>query len=75
MSLKPNQRRPEFDEITTGWGADGLDDLLARCQLLSEFWTASGGLTDAERKVANAMRARLMTLGNVEFTFNAGLPQ
>lgn len=61
--MKPNQRRPEFDEITQGWGADGVADLTARCELLVEHYRELGGYTAAELKIANAMQRRLEELG------------
>jgi hypothetical protein len=69
-TLKPTARRPEFDQICDGWGSDTIEDLEARCQLLSEFWAKWGGLTSAEQKVADAMLRRLRSLGNNHFTFN-----
>lgn len=74
-SLKPQHRRPEFDEISTGWGADALPDLRARCELLDDFWAKHGGLTQAERKIADAMLKRLRGLGDNEFSFNRKLPE
>lgn len=59
MRLTPNQRRPEFDELTQGWGSDSAVDLAARCDLLGELFTKLGGWTDAEQKVATAMGKRL----------------
>ena len=59
-------RRPEFDAICDGWGSDNLDDLMARTQLLSEFWQKNFPLTSAEHKVARAMTKRLGELGGVE---------
>ncbi len=61
--LKPHQRRPEFEEITQGWGADGVADLTARCELMVEYYRKLGGYTAAELKVANAMERRLRELG------------
>lgn len=61
--MKPHQRRPEFDEITTGWGADCVEDLTARCELLVEWYRAGGGYSAAELKIANAMERRLRELG------------
>jgi hypothetical protein len=66
MSLKPTQRRKEFDELVTGWGADKLDDLVARCELLGELFTTLGGWTDAEQKIVTAMRRRLEDLGGLQ---------
>lgn len=63
MVLKPNQTRSEFDEITQGWGADELEDLFARCELLVEYFRCLGGFTAAELKIANAMQKRLEELG------------
>ena len=61
--MKPNQRRPEFDEITQGWGADSLEDLTARCELLVEWYRLGGGYSAAELKIATAMQRRLEELG------------
>jgi hypothetical protein len=61
----PATRRPEFDEITMGWGGDGLDDLMARCELLAAFWVANFPLTTAEHKIARAMADRLKELGGI----------
>jgi hypothetical protein len=58
-------RRPEFDAICDGWGGDGLDDLMARVQLMLEFWRANFPLLPAERKVASAMGARICSLGGI----------
>lgn len=62
MALKPNSRRAEFDELTTGWGADSLVDLRARQQLLGELFTSLGGFTAAEQKISDAIAARANTL-------------
>ncbi len=62
MSLKPNTVRTEFTDATTGWGADGLADLQARRQLLSELFTSLGGFTAAEQKISDAIAARIATL-------------
>lgn len=61
--MKPNQRRAEFDMIADGWGGDGLADLLARCELMVEYYRKLGGYTAAELKIANAMEKRLRELG------------
>jgi hypothetical protein len=61
--MRPHQRRPEFDEITTGWGSDELPDLTARCELMVEYYRKLGGYTAAELKIANAMERRLRELG------------
>ncbi len=58
-------RRPEFDAIANGWGGDGLDDLMARLQLLAEWWQANFPLTPAEHKIARAMTKRLTDLGGI----------
>lgn len=58
-------RRPEFDAITLGWGSDGIDDLLARCELVRDFWAANLPLSQAEHKIALAMNARLCELGGI----------
>ena len=57
------QRRPEFDDLTSGWGADSFDDLMARCHLLKDWWATNFPLTMAELKVASAMTTRLRALG------------
>jgi hypothetical protein len=66
MAIDPKSRRPEFDLITQGWGSDGLIDLMARCELMAEFWTKNFPLTMAERKIANAMIDRLKELGGID---------
>lgn len=58
-------RRPAFDEIANGWGGDKLDDLLARAQLLHEWWAENFPLQPAELKVARAIIKRLTDLGGV----------
>lgn len=58
-------RRPEFDAIVQGWGGDDLDDLVARLQLLVEFWQKWIPLSSAELKVARAMQKRLGELGGI----------
>jgi hypothetical protein len=68
LSLKPNQRRPDFDDITAGWGSDNLDGLVARCELLPDLLTMLGGWTDAEQKIVTAMRKRLEQLGGLTST-------
>lgn len=65
MAAPEFTRRPDFDQITEGWGHDGYDDLLARCQLLAE-WQADNFLTMAEEKVERAMKERLKKLGGIE---------
>lgn len=60
--IKPGQRRYEFDEAAQGWGADTLEDLKARAELLDELWTRLSGFTSAELKVRNAIAARIRTL-------------
>lgn len=62
--LKPH-RRPDFDAIVTGWGADSLDDLMARCELMRDFWAANLSLLPAEHKIAKAMTTRLLSLGGI----------
>lgn len=61
--LKPTKTRQGFDEITQGWGADSVEDLTARCELLVEHYRELGGYTAAELKIANAMERRLKELG------------
>lgn len=63
MSLKPNKTREEFDALTQGWGADGVEDLTARCELLVEYYRHWSGYTAAELKIANAMERHLRDLG------------
>lgn len=63
MNLHNHPRRPEFDTIADGWGADSVADLAARCQLLAEWWGQHFPLTLAELKVARAMSQRLRNLG------------
>lgn len=58
-------RRKEFDDIANGWGSDGLDDLMARCQLIAEWWAANFPLTAPELKVARAMNKRINELGGL----------
>lgn len=65
MENRPPPRRPAFDEISSGWGADTLDDLTARCELLAEWWVEHLPLSLAELKVARAMSARLHNLGGL----------
>lgn len=60
-------RRKAFDEICDGWGSDDLDDLMARVELLSEFWFANFPLSAAELKVARAMSKRLHELGGIKY--------
>lgn len=55
MSDHPVLRRKEFDDLTMGWGSDSTDDLLARCELLSEWWQGNFPLLPAEHKIARAM--------------------
>lgn len=62
MLLRPDQRRPEFDDLTAGWGSDALADLRARQQLLGELFTSLGGFTAAEQKISDAIAARANTL-------------
>ena len=59
------RRREEFDSITLGWGADSFDDLMARCQLLADWWKGNFPLTMAEMKVTRAMTTRLRNLGGL----------
>ena len=66
-TLGPTTRRADFDEITTGWGADDAGDLAARCQLLAEWWQANFPLTQAELKIARAMKKRLFELTGTHF--------
>jgi hypothetical protein len=61
--LRPTKTRQGFDEITQGWGSDGVEDLTARCELLVEHYRELGGYTAAELKIANAMERRLKELG------------
>lgn len=63
--LKPHKTRAEFDEITQGWGGDGIDDLTARCELMVEYYRNLGGYTAAELKIATSMERRLRELGGV----------
>lgn len=68
MSLEQESRphrRAEFEQITAGWGADGYDDLMARCQLLADWWKGNFPLTMAEMKVTKAMTNRLRHLGGL----------
>ena len=65
MTDRPSPRRPAFDELVSGWGADSFDDLMARCQLLAEWWRDHMPLSLAEVKVARAMSHRLRTLGGL----------
>lgn len=58
-------RRAEFEALTRGWGSDGFDDLMARCQLLAEWWKGNFPLTMAEMKVTKAMTGRLRALGGL----------
>jgi hypothetical protein len=58
-------RRAGFDEICDGWGRDGLGDLVARIELLVEYWRANFPLSAAEVKVAHAMTKRLGDLGGI----------
>lgn len=58
-------RRQEFDGLVAGWGGDSLEDLLARCQLLAEWWAGHLPLSGPELKVARAMDARLRALGGI----------
>lgn len=62
---KVPHRREAFEDICTGWGNDGLDDLLARVQLLTEWWTANFPLRPAELRIARAMAKRLSELGGL----------
>lgn len=61
----PELRRKEFDAIANGWGSDDLDDLMARSELVSEFWHKNFPLTPAELKIARAMAAHLRKLGGL----------
>ena len=63
--IEQHKRRPEFDAIADGWGSDGLDDLMARVELLIEYWRTHMPLTAAEHKVARAINARLTVLGGI----------
>lgn len=65
MTDKPPPRRPAFEEITAGWGCDSFDDLMARCQLLAEWWQDNFPMSMAENKVATAMTRRLRVLGGL----------
>lgn len=58
----PFTRRPGFDEIASGWGSDGPDDLDARLGLIDEYADEAGSLNAAELKVRAAMANRLLTL-------------
>lgn len=60
--------RAGFEEITRGWGADRLDDLTARCQLLAEWWGHNFPLSHAEYRIAKAMRRRVCELGGIAMT-------
>lgn len=66
MSDRPPPRRPEFDEIANGWGSDGLPDLMARVELLLEYWKANFPLSPAELKVARAITKRASDLGGMD---------
>lgn len=57
--------RPGLTAIADGWGSDSLDDLVARTQLLSEWWQANFPLSNAELKIARAMSRRLCELGGI----------
>jgi len=59
-------RSEEFDAIATGWGGDGLDDLMARIELLGAYWKEHLPLPPAELKIARAMHNRLRELGGLE---------
>lgn len=59
-------RRQEFDSIVEGWGSDDLDDLIARVELLREFWAKHMPLTPAEHKIARAIIKRLGHLGGID---------
>jgi hypothetical protein len=63
---RPPPRSPDFDELTQGWGSDSFDDLVARCELLLEYWRAHFPLPPAELKVARAMIRRMVELGGIE---------
>ena len=58
-------RREEFENLTRGWGTDSFDDLMARCQLLADWWKGNFPLTMAEMKVTRAMTGRLRNLGGL----------
>lgn len=55
--------RFEFDAITCGWGADRLEDLLARAELLADWWGDNFPLSEAEIKIARAITRRIGELG------------
>lgn len=59
-------RRLEFYEISEGWGGDDLPDLVARAELLAEWWGKNFPLSPAERKIMRAISKRLGELGGVE---------
>lgn len=56
----PPPRRPEFDAIVQGWGADQLDALDARWDLVQEWLAGPGGgrFSVAEGKILKAMDER-----------------
>lgn len=78
MSDRPPLRRPEFDSITMGWGADSIEDLTARIELAAEWCQALGGiaaLTPAEKKIVQRMIERQVMLGIQRGDFEPHLPK
>lgn len=65
MNRPSFSRSEEFDALTSGWGADDLDDLTARCELLGAYWKEHLPLSQAEHKIAKAMQKRLCELGGL----------
>lgn len=65
MNTRQPHRRPDFDDLVAGWGSDSTDDLVARCQLVAEWWADHFPLSLAENKVAAAMTRRLRHLGGL----------
>lgn len=61
-ALRKPARRPEFDEITMGWGADGLEDLKARIALTLELLLHGPEASAAEDKILGAMLDRQVKL-------------
>lgn len=65
--LKPTLVRDDFSAIVSGWGGDGLDDLVARAQLMAEWWRDHVPLTMAEHKIARAIKKRISDLSGIDF--------
>lgn len=59
-------RRTGFDNITTGWGTDDLEELVERAALMAKWWGDNFPLLPAERKIMRAISKRLGELGGVE---------